>query len=486
MGLGVLLIAVLLVAVSAPTAPAAEPRIRHAEIRLDESAFRVTAAPHISSEEPIAAEILLSSPIDVPLGSPEPFLAVTAGWPAGSTPAELTLEVRGSTAGAEWSDWQLLLPDGDASTDREWIAGLLFLPKETARVQFRVTRERTPGSPPVPAALRAIFISPGASHEGVPASTGPSVRKTGKPPVVSRTGWGCPDGQESPAWTPEKTEVTHLIVHHTAGSNHHTDWAAVVRSIFALHTYTNGWGDIGYNFLIDPNGVIYEGRAGGDDIRGAHFSCANSNTMGMAFLGTFTSLEPTVEAWKAATQLLGWKAGERGIDPLGITHHLPTQLQLHTISGHRDANPSTAPGACPRGTECPGDALYPLLTILRVDVAEVLTAPSIVVVSPNGGEVWAVGRERSIAWSSSNLDPAAAITIRLSLDGGETSEELSIVDAGTTSVSWTPGPEHLTSSARVWIGALVDGEIESEDWSDADFAIAPGSRRRSTRPPSAD
>src|SRR5437016_1926200 len=73
-----------------------------------------------------------------------------------------------------------------------------------------------------------------------------------------------------------------------AGGNAATDWAAVVRSIWVLHVQGNGWNDIGYNYLIDPNGVLYEGRGGGDGVMGAHFSCVNSGTMGVALLGTFS------------------------------------------------------------------------------------------------------------------------------------------------------------------------------------------------------
>ena len=116
-----------------------------------------------------------------------------------------------------------------------------------------------------------------------------------KPAVVSRTSWGCPDGQGS-GWTPQYTTVTHLIVHHSATANTSSDWAATVRSIWNFHTNDRGWGDVGYNYLIDPNGVIYEGRAGGDNVIGAHFSCQNGGTMGVCMLGTFTSVSPTAAA----------------------------------------------------------------------------------------------------------------------------------------------------------------------------------------------
>src|SRR3712207_4826335 len=86
---------------------------------------------------------------------------------------------------------------------------------------------------------------------------------------MSRTAWGNPQGEEAPDAPPRFRTATHLVVHHTAQSNTLTssepNWAARVRATWSFHTYSRGWGDIGYNWLIDPNGVIYAGRAGSND-----------------------------------------------------------------------------------------------------------------------------------------------------------------------------------------------------------------------------
>ena len=193
-----------------------------------------------------------------------------------------------------------------------------------------------------------------------------------KPAVVSRTSWGCPDGQGS-GWTPQYTAVTHLIVHHSATANTSSDWAATVRSIWNFHTNDRGWGDVGYNYLIDPNGVIYEGRAGGDNVIGAHFSCQNGGTMGVCMLGTFTSVSPTPAALTSLKRLLAWKAGQRGIDPLGSAYHPGTRLTLPRISGHRHGNPAVPDYACTT-TSCPGDNLYAQLQAIRTDVANLVNS----------------------------------------------------------------------------------------------------------------
>ena len=216
-----------------------------------------------------------------------------------------------------------------------------------------------------------------------------------KPAVISRTSWGCPDGQTS-GWTPQYTTVTHLIVHHSATANTSSDWAATVRSIWNFHTNDRGWGDVGYNYLIDPNGVIYEGRAGGDNVIGAHFSCQNGGTIGVCMLGTFTSVSPTAAALSSLKRLLAWKAEQRGIDPLGSAYHAGTRLTLPGISGHRHGNPAVPDYACTT-TSCPGDNLYGQLQAIRTDVANLIssgggvpivaTQPATLVTS-NSARIW--------------------------------------------------------------------------------------------------
>ena len=143
-------------------------------------------------------------------------------------------------------------------------------------------------------------------------------------------------------------------------------------NIWYFHTFTNGWGDIGYNFLIDPNGVIYEGRAGGSGAIGAHFSCRNTNTVGVALLGTYSNVSPSAEALGSLEKLLADLCKLNAIDPTAIVYHAPSQLTLPTILGHRDGNPSTQ--TCTR-TECPGDVLYSMLPLIRSDVASIISAP---------------------------------------------------------------------------------------------------------------
>jgi len=183
-----------------------------------------------------------------------------------------------------------------------------------------------------------------------------------KPAVVSRTEWGCPEGQSSPYWTYQYHTVTHVIIHHTDTPNNETDWPARVRQIWNYHYYTKGWKDIGYNYLIDPNGVIYEGRAGGDNVIAGHALPHNVGTMGVAFLGSFTSSDPTSAALRSAEALIAWKCSQNIINPLGSgADDYGTNYSF--IAGHRDVS----------ATVCPGDRLYALLPSIRQNVNNLIS-----------------------------------------------------------------------------------------------------------------
>jgi uncharacterized protein (TIGR03437 family) len=313
-----------------------------------------------------AREGFTSEAIRIPIERAEPFLAAGVVWTAEAGEARISL--RGSADGRQWSEWRRVTPDHDSATAAgESVGALSLFDSRTQFVQYwlessGVTR------------LRLVFISPGTTPDAMRAAISERAQQTmseqpstkyPKPPVITRTEWGCPDGQVTTHGTLSYTTVTHLIVHHTATGNTAADWPAVIRSIWNFHIFTNGWADIGYNYLVDPNGVIYEGRAGGDNVLGAHFSGVNGGTMGVSMLGTFTDVTPTAAAMASLKKILAWKADQRGIDPAAASLHAASGRTLNNISGHRDG---------PSPTECPGNALYPLLPALRTDVRALLAA----------------------------------------------------------------------------------------------------------------
>ncbi len=299
----------------------------------------------------------------IPLQQPEPFIALSLAWKGESR----SFDARFSSDGQRWSEWARLHldPHGEQSPER-YVSELYFADAGSRFVQFRATG-------PVEQ-LQAHFYNPGktikeAENGGEAVSfRGPEFCPCPLPEYEERADW-CPDGSCPPNPSPSFTNVTHLIVHHSAGTNTATDWAAVVRSIWDFHVITRGWSDIGYNYLIAPTGAIYEGR--GNDILGAHFCGTNGGTLGVCMMGDYTDITPTTDALDALKELLAWKACDVNVDPLGEAFHSSSNLTLNNISGHRDG--------C--ATQCPGNAFYPMLPEVRQSVADYI-ASSCAAISP--------------------------------------------------------------------------------------------------------
>ncbi len=224
----------------------------------------------------------------------------------------------------------------------------------------------------------SVKSSPTAPQIHSPSIGDRSVCTCPQPAFEARLDW-CPDGSCPTDPTPEfVADPTHVIVHHTAGTNIASDWAAIVRSIWDFHVNTNGWDDIGYNWLVDPNGILYEGR--GDGRLGAHFCAQNGNTTGICVMGDFTTIQPSGSAINSLVDFLTWECCDENIDPLGTGFHSGSGLTLPFISGHRDG--------C--STSCPGDMFHPLLptvrtsTQIKIDngcISGVLPAPTVLAIT---------------------------------------------------------------------------------------------------------
>jgi len=181
---------------------------------------------------------------------------------------------------------------------------------------------------------------------------------TAEPSIVSRGGWGADPAYMT--WAPQFYATKKLIVHHTATSDNYTNRAAAeaqIRSIYYYHSVTQDWGDIGYNFLIDKFGTIYEGRysrdyAGanptGDDPTGrgvtaAHVSGWNSGTVGVALLGTLTTHDATPAARDALTRLLAWEASHNSINPEATQAHSSTPSAVRRSPAQTSPATATMP-----------------------------------------------------------------------------------------------------------------------------------------------
>src|SRR5207342_1405298 len=137
-----------------------------------------------------------------------------------------------------------------------------------------------------------------------------------------------------------------VVVHHTAGSNDYTraESAAIVRGVYAYHTQSRGWCDIGYNFLIDRFGTVFEGRDGGirRPVRGAHAGDYNVNTTGISLMGNFDTVDPTHAMKDSLVRMISWRLGAAYHRAYG--HPFVFDHRIARISGHRDVMSTACPG----------------------------------------------------------------------------------------------------------------------------------------------
>ncbi|CED91356.1 N-acetylmuramoyl-L-alanine amidase [Actinomyces succiniciruminis] len=190
-------------------------------------------------------------------------------------------------------------------------------------------------------------------------------------PVITRAEWGANSSYMT--WTPSYVAADHVIVHHTAGTNNYTSSqsASIVNGIYYYHAVTLGWGDIGYNFLVDKYGQVFEGRYGstgaaaGKMVVGGHAYGANTGTMGISMMGTYTSVSPSSTHLTNVGKMAGWflkRAGVTSATGSSAFTFKSTEkyaagqtISLPVISGHRDVGYTT----------CPGDVGYSKLGQIR-------------------------------------------------------------------------------------------------------------------------
>jgi len=196
------------------------------------------------------------------------------------------------------------------------------------------------------------------------------------PTIIPRSSWcGSYSACQNPTYTPTYISATHTVIHHGASPDSYTDGAAVVRSYWNYHVNTNGWSDIGYNYLFDKSGNMYQGRYNpnlpNSDVKGAHAGTANTYSIGLNYLGNSDAVgtAPTTAQNNKCCQFMAWWYDHKGLDPTSSASILcqdNVTRTLKRICGHRDVNPG--------GTTCPGNALYALLPTLRTNTQQIIEA----------------------------------------------------------------------------------------------------------------
>jgi hypothetical protein len=260
---------------------------------------------------------------------------------------------------APYLQFRLAIPAGVTVTR----AGLTFVnPGETSPATLaRIQAVTTPVTPAPTTPNPAVTPTPTPTPPPTPWTVPPLA----SPPVVSRADWGADESLRFNAlgevWPPEYWYPKAIIVHHSdTGPANNDDPSKDVRAIYNYHAITQGWGDIGYNFLIDWRGVIYEGRFGGPNVVGGHALQYNYGSIGICLIGNFETTAPTPAQQDALVRLIAWHAAIQDITPIGDLYFVDRIIQ--PISGHRDV----------LQTDCPGDSGYAILPDVRQKVTAIL------------------------------------------------------------------------------------------------------------------
>ncbi len=355
---------------------------------------------------PVGAERTLAS-----TKAPGRFDLVGLRW---SGPGTVRFRARSVNGG--WSAWQA--PDDTNPTWTGPADGLQY------RVRGLVSR------------LRAWYIWSPVVHQ-LPRQ----VSVAGSPPIVSRTAWGGNEllRRNQPRYA---AAVRLVIVHHTATPNDYTpdQAAAIVRGIDVYHVKANGWSDIGYNFLVDRFGRVYEGRYGGTtrNVVGAHALGFNSGSVGIAVIGNFMTVAPATAAIQSLERLIAWRLDLAHVDPVSTLTYVSggserwragASVTVRAVSGHRDTGL----------TSCPGNLLYPQLDRIAA-VAEQIGLPKLyspVVRGKIGGPVVFSARLSSpLPWSITVAGPDGHVVARGSGIG--------------PAVSWTWSSVGVTPGRYTW------------------------------------
>ncbi|MFE1522179.1 peptidoglycan recognition family protein [[Kitasatospora] papulosa] len=316
-----------------------------------------------------------------------PITAVGVTWTGSPRGVRLRLVDRGGKLG----EWQEVNAGCPCAKDPETLRTMSTAPPHRALVLARGSYGYQLDVDDGVKIIDAIAVDAGQLGSkqppippATPASPSGSASDTSFPPpgLILRADWGADeakrftaDGQESSP--PRFSPVQAITVHHTATPVDDPDPAATVRAIYTQHAVSNDWGDIGYHFLIDHQGAIYEGRFSGPDgipahntnnevVTGFHTFAFNSGNIGIALLGEFNKEEPPPRMRESLVRLIASLAARHKLDPMGnITYLNPTSGKSTNgpaLGGHRDWT----------STECPGSNTYAKLSTVRELAAQLL------------------------------------------------------------------------------------------------------------------
>ncbi|MFH2095609.1 MAG: peptidoglycan recognition family protein, partial [Bacteroidota bacterium] len=358
------------------------------------------------------------------LRPPASFTAFGAGISTvtpGVSPLDFSVDYRTLGTNAKWSTWKTAMVE---TTPEETPTGMFWTelmfaagenPEHAIELRIHISSKVTPAS------IRLELMDITSAERKFEPAEKSGMRPGGCPPfptVIDRSVWLEPYyGTQS--YTPTVIYPTHCVVHHGASPDTYTDGAAVVRSYWNYHVNTLGWSDIGYNWLFDKYGNIYQGRKNSDminlDVQGAHAGASNPYSIGVNFLGNADVTTPTAVQLNSLYAFLGWWFDTRGYDPTtsaSLVLQSGGTATVPRILGHKDTNIG--------GTSCPGDTLYGYLPTIRIQTKAVIdacmTAPS-TAVSTTGN--WQTGNFTATFYDTADAGLQMPFYQVLEYQGGE-------------------------------------------------------------------
>lgn len=358
---------------------------RNAAMVTDTTEAVLAEIPTETSTDAPALEVLEAlelqrATVATPTGAPEhlaegldlePFMLLGFSW-VGVEGAPARFRVHQAEG---WSEWRPVVRHRDhGPDDAPWVDRLasdpvwvgpsdgwqLGIDGEASELQVHLVRpgadrpafERQRTNPLANGTVRALGIAYDGSADAVLGVD----RAAQRPVIAGRASWGARAASDA-TWVGPSLRLA--VVHHTGSGESATyaaaDVPAMLRAMQAYHMDANGWHDLGYNFVVDRFGRIWEGREGGVDTLtvGAHAYGMNTGSVGVALLGDFTTIAPSPEAIDAVGHLIGWKLFRHGADPARNGTILPRDtarygagvpVSLPRIVGHQDVNITGCPG----------------------------------------------------------------------------------------------------------------------------------------------
>lgn len=296
-------------------------------------------------------------------------MALGITWEEPLPPAvQAVIEVRTrESEAAPWRPWYPLPAENHDIPDFADEQGTGLYIERGRWFQLRLTVQGLNFGPLFPG-LTVTYLD---TRDGPPAPAVTRAKAAGAPALISRAEWGADesyrfDEEGTELWPPEYQTPEKIIIHHTATSNDMPDPAAMVRAIYYYHAVTRGWGDIGYNFLVDQQGRVYEGRYGGEEayklVIGGHAHRYNPGSIGIGILGNFQpgygdAIPLPAAAEAAVRDIIAYRGNRYGIHPLESSYFIDDTFA--NVLGHRDVGAKYGP------TSCPGDYAYARLDAIR-------------------------------------------------------------------------------------------------------------------------